>query len=173
MKRRTLYHYSKLGTYQFVTFRTLDSVDDYLHRVNKKSALSISQRQRDIDSYCDQSNKGCYLNDEVIDIIKSHIIQLDPEFYVLIAVSVMPNHVHFLFQQKQSLRKIMQHVKGGTAFFVNKAVSRQGELWERGYFDKAIRDERHFLLTYEYIKNNAVKANLKDAEQRFYGIYES
>jgi hypothetical protein len=33
MRKRTLHHYSKLDTYQFVTFRTLDSIDDYLQRV--------------------------------------------------------------------------------------------------------------------------------------------
>jgi len=34
-----------------------------------------------IDSYCDQSSKGCYLNGEVIDIIGGHLKQLEPEFY--------------------------------------------------------------------------------------------
>lgn len=53
-----------------------------------------------IDSYCDQSHKGCYLNGEVIDIIEGYLKQLDPEFYQLIAYSIMPNHVHLLFQQK-------------------------------------------------------------------------
>jgi REP element-mobilizing transposase RayT len=50
---------------------------------------------------------------------------------------------------------------------------RQGSsLWERGYFDKAIRDEKHFQIVYDYIKNNAIKAKLHDAKQRFYGIYD-
>ena len=173
MYKRTLYHYSKFDTYQFVTFRTQDSVEDYLQRVKKISGLSVSKKQMNIDSYCDQSDKGCCLNGEVIDIIKNHIKQLDPEFFVLIAVSIMPNHMHLLFQQKQELQEIMRKVKGGTALLINKHLARHGKLWERDYFDKAIRDQRHFTLTYEYIKNNAVKANLGDASQRFCGIYES
>jgi hypothetical protein len=49
----------------------------------------------------------------------------------------------------------MRKVKGGSAMLVNKFLTRHGQLWERDYFgsfDKAICDERHFLLTYEYIK---------------------
>ena len=42
-----------------------------------------------------------------------------------------------------------------------------------GYFDKVVRDEKQFQVTYNYIKNNAYKANLVDADMRFYGIYES
>ncbi|TXL13153.1 hypothetical protein BMR05_12800 [Methylococcaceae bacterium HT4] len=171
--KRTLNHYSKFDTYQFVTFRTQDSVDDYLHRVNQNSGLSISQRQMEIDSYCDQPNKGCYLNGEVMDIIGCHLKQLDPKFYRLIAYSIMPNHVHLLFQQKQELQEIMRKVKGSTALLINTCLARHGKFWERDYFDKAIRDERHFLLTYEYIKNNAIKAKLEDANRRFYGIYGS
>ncbi|OQK16289.1 hypothetical protein AU255_14455 [Methyloprofundus sedimenti] len=61
-----------------------------------------------IDSYCDQSNKGCYLNGDAINIIFSHLKQLDPEFYRLIAYSIMPNHIHLLFQKNQQLKEIMK-----------------------------------------------------------------
>ena len=101
----------------------------------------------------------------------TYLKTLEPEFYQLCAVSIMPNHVHLLIQQKQELSIIMQKIKGFLAFQVNKLLSRKGHFWEKTYFDKAIRDERHFNIVYEYIKNNASKANLKDAHLRFYGIY--
>ena len=41
MYKRTLNHYSKFDTYQFLTFRTQDSVEDYLQRVKQISGLSI------------------------------------------------------------------------------------------------------------------------------------
>ncbi len=50
-------------------------------------------------------------------------------------------------------------------------MARKGHFWEKSYFDKAIRDADHFNIDYEYIKNNASKANLKDKDLRFYGIY--
>ncbi|WP_269844811.1 hypothetical protein [Methyloprofundus sedimenti] len=42
MNKKVLNHYNKLNVIQFVTFRTHDSVDDYLHRVNQTPDLSIS-----------------------------------------------------------------------------------------------------------------------------------
>ena len=38
----------------------------------------------------------------------------------------------------------MQKLKGGLAFKFNKHLGLKGGFWERDYFDKAIRDERHF-----------------------------
>jgi len=61
MIRKSLHHYSELNAIQFVTFRTRDSVDDYLHRINHASGLSTSKKQMKIDEYCDQLDKGCYL----------------------------------------------------------------------------------------------------------------
>ena len=171
MKRENLHHYSELDSYQFITFRTQDSIDPYLHKVSKMMELSVSDRQMKIDEYCDRSNKGYHLNNEIIHILMTYIKSLEPEFYQLIAVSIMPNHVHLLIQQKQDLSIVMQKIKGAMAFKINKLLSRKGHFWEKSYFDKAIRDERHFNTVYEYIKNNADKVNLSDAGIRFYGIY--
>ena len=172
MKRKILHHYSGLETYQFITFRTQDSIDPYLHKVFKMMELSVSERQMKIDEYCDQSNKGCYLNNEIIQVLIAYIKSLEPEFYQLCAVSIMPNHVHLLIQQKQDLSIVMQKIKGAMAFQINKLLSRKGHFWEKSYFDKAVRDERHFNTVYEYIKNNAGKVQLSDAGIRFYGIYK-
>jgi hypothetical protein len=49
-----------------------------------------------IDSYCDQSHKGCYLNGEVIDIIEGYLKQLDPEFYQLIAYTFCAYFTHWV-----------------------------------------------------------------------------
>lgn len=173
MIRKSLHHYSELNAVQFVTFRRRDSVDEYLKRINNHSELTASEKQMKIDAYCDQLDKGCYLNGDIITIVMDSLRRLEPKYYELHAVSIMPNHIHLLFQQNAELRIIMQKIKGVTARFVNKHLLRQGSsLWERGYFDKAIRDEKHFQIVYDYIKNNAIKAKLHDAKQRFYGIYD-
>ena len=51
MTRKALHHYSELNTYQFVTFRTQDSVDAYLLGVNENLDLSIAERQMNIVIY--------------------------------------------------------------------------------------------------------------------------
>jgi len=172
MKHRSLHHYSEIDSYQFITFRTQDSIDGFLLKLADSSDFSIAEKQMQIDEYSDRSNKGCYLNKGFIALLMTHIKALDPVFYRLIAVSIMPNHVHLLVQQTEEMKVIMKKLKGVTAFEINKLLVRKGHLWEKSYFDKAIRDESHFQLAYNYIKNNAIKANLKDADIRFYGIYE-
>ena len=138
----------------------------------KDSELNESSKQAKIDAYLDQSLQGRLLNNDIVNLVVNYCQKLEPDFYNLFCISVMPNHIHILFEQTQEMKKIMQKLKGGLASIINKRLRLTGSLWERGYFDKSIRDERHFQLTYEYIKNNAVKAGLEDAKIRFYGIYD-
>jgi len=162
----------KPDTYQFITFRTKDSVDNYLLQLKDKNHCSETKKQMEIDEYLDKSTAGKLLNGDVIAIIHDYVKSLEPKFIKLICISIMPNHIHLLIQQKQKLDKIMQSIKGGLSFQINKQLNRKGALWDSNYFDKVIRNEKHFEITYKYIKYNAVKANLKDANRRFYGIYE-
>ena len=170
-KHLNLPHIDVKGHYQFVTFRTHDSIDDFLKRLSAEN-LSANIRQYKIDEYLDISQKGCYLHNEILQFLKDFFIQKDKELYELIAFSVMPNHIHILFKQKIELAKIMQVLKGSSAFQINKMLGRKGKFWEDSYYDKLIRDENHFSTTYEYIKYNAIKAELNDAKDRFYGIYD-
>ncbi|MEA1955084.1 MAG: transposase [Campylobacterota bacterium] len=100
-----------------------------------------------------------------------HLLE-DETFYNLIAFCIMPNHIHILFKQNENISNIMQKLKGGSSLIINRLLNKSGKFWENNYYDKAIRDEKHFITTYEYIKNNPIKAGLNDYENRFYGIYE-
>ncbi len=73
-----------------------------------------------------------------------------------------------LLVQYQELAKVMQKIKGGLSFLINKELQRKGTFWQKDYFDKVIRDERHLETVLKYIKNNAIKAGLSDADERFY-----
>jgi len=65
----------------------------------------------------------------------------------------------------------MQRIKGGSAKMINELLGRRGPFWARDYYDKAIRDERHFDVVYQYIKNNPLKLGAAEAAlPRFYGI---
>jgi REP element-mobilizing transposase RayT len=170
--RKRLHHYSRINTYQFITFRTKDSVDDYLLRLKDKSNCTESQKQLAIDEYLDGSHKGNLLNDKVISLIHDYVKSLEPNYIKLICISIMPNHIHLLIQQNKELKSIMQILKGGLSFKINSKLNRKGALWDSNYFDKVIRSEKHFRLTYNYIKNNAIKARLNDASKRFFGVYD-
>ena len=169
---KQLPHFSEINSYQFVTFRTRDSVDDFLSRLKASEQEGESLKQMKIDAYLDTSKNGRYLNGEIIELTINHCISLEPECYKLICLSVMPNHIHILFEQHQDLGEVICMLKGGLAYKINKKLNYKGSFWERDYYDKAIRDERHLQTTYDYIENNARKASLKDAKSRFYSCYE-
>ena len=157
--------------YQFVTFRTKESLDDYLLELYKLDTDEKIKRYL-MDKYLDQSSKGALLNADISQRIISYYRDKEGVDFELIAVSVMPNHIHILFKQNTALPKIIQTFKGGAAHIVNKTLNRTGKVWSRDYFDRVIRNQDHFEKTYRYIQQNAIKANLKDANLRFFGIYE-
>jgi len=83
-----------------------------------------------------------------------------------------PNHIHILFKETNDLGDVMRVLKGGSSYKINKSLNQKGNFWANDYYDKLIRDEKHFEVVYNYIKNNPLKAGLKDSKERFYGIYE-
>ncbi len=134
--------------------------------------MQNNKKQYEIDKYLDTSQNGNYLNSQVLKLSREYILKQDKNLFELISFVVMPNHIHILFKETIELKNTMRKLKGGLSFKINKFLSTKGKFWESDYYDKTIRDEKHFELVYNYIKNNAIKANLKDSDMRFYSIYE-
>jgi putative transposase len=82
---------------------------------------------------------------------------------------VMPNHVHILMTVPGdiSLEKAMQLIKGSFSFRANKELGFRGEIWQRGFSDVRVVDERSFEQHREYIENNPVKAGLANAPEEY------
>jgi hypothetical protein len=55
------------------------------------------------------------------------------------------------------LEDIVGSWKRFTARSINKALGRTGALWQREYWDRLVRGERHFAWTREYIRRNPEK----------------
>lgn len=75
---------------------------------------------------------------------------------------VLPNHVHVLVETKadHGLADIMHSWKRHTALLINRHRGLTGVLWRREYWDRYIRDDRHYAAAVTYIENNPVKAGL-------------
>jgi len=171
--RKNLPHLNLHNAFQFVTFRTQESVSYYLQKTTINTTESNAKQQLKLDQFLDNSNAGAVLYGELIAKLILFFQSKDKIEYNLIAISIMPNHIHILFQQILPLPVIMRSIKGGSSFLINKYNKTTGTLWDKGYFDKVIRNDKQFQTTYQYIKNNAISAHLEDSELRFYGIYEA
>ena len=56
--------------------------------------------------------------------------------------------------------EIVRSWKGSTTRLINLHLNREGPLWAKDYFDRAIRDQEHFWRAISYIHQNPVRANL-------------
>ncbi len=171
IKHKKLPHINMLEHYQFITFRTYDSLSLYLKKLYSLN-LTNSKKQYLIDSYLDSSNFGAYLFKDAIDIFKNTLILKEGIWYEIVAYAIMPNHIHILLKQKIELFKIVKFIKSKSAIDINRYLNKEGKFWADGYYDKIIRDEKHFLKVYNYILKNPIKANLPDSENRVYGVFE-
>lgn len=95
------------------------------------------------------------------------------------ACTVMPNHVHWVFEllEKEEngklvyLQDVLQSVKRHTANRINKAEGRKGTLWQKESFDTTIRVEKHLYYAIEYTLNNPVSAGLVKDRKEWPGSY--
>jgi REP element-mobilizing transposase RayT len=119
-----------------------------------------AERRKRIEELLDRGHGCCALRDPhmarcVVDTWK----RFEPERYELLAWVVMPNHVHVMVHVRQGweLGRILQSWKSFTG---RRLKAEHGVGWLREYWDRYIRDERHFASAVAYIHNNPVKARL-------------
>ena len=74
----------------------------------------------------------------------------------------MPNHAHAVLTPLtgHELSDIVGSWKHYTARVANQLLRRQGDFWYRDYYDRAIRDERHYAAAVAYVEANPVRAHL-------------
>ncbi len=116
-----------------------------------------------LDEWLDACHGKCLLKDsDLRKIVADALTYFDSERYNLAAFVVMPNHVHVLLRLKpgHSLADILHSWKSFTAKVINKALNRTGNLWQPEYWDRLIRNERHFAACLGYIRDNPCKAHL-------------
>ena len=76
----------------------------------------------------------------------------------------MPDHLHWILtlRNNTSLATTVGIVKAHSARQINDALGRSGPVWQRGYFDHAIRNEEDLVDISRYIVTNPLRAGLVD-----------
>lgn len=166
---RMLPHMHREGARQFITWRCADALPaEVLRQIQSETdALPESERKQQrasrIESFLDQGLGACPLRANSVGLlVRDHIISLADELFDLHDYVIMPNHVHVLLTPHEGvgLAKMMQRIKGGSAFLANQALNQRGTFWQAEYFDRMIRDDRHAERVAQYIRYNPVKAGL-------------
>ncbi len=174
--RGKLPHRDFAGSIQAVTFRLADSIPKaVIEKWRRELKISLESDQDEIRNQAhaelrrriarheDLGHGTCALRDpELAGIVQEALRASHPEACHLFAWCIMPNHVHVLFRLRESLSmgRLIGGWKGSTSRAINQRRGRSGPLWQREYFDRAIRDQDHFWRSVRYIHRNPVKAGL-------------
>lgn len=88
--------------------------------------------------------------------------EADHEHYVTsLAWVVMPDHFHWLVElQEKSLEELMCRVKSRSSLAINHATGESGRLWQKGYYDRALREDEDLKTAARYIIQNPLRAGL-------------
>lgn len=167
---RALPHFDSAEVVQAITFRLADALprDAVIARKDEASAA----HRRLIAAALDACHGDCLLRHparaEILEAALLHGVGIE---YELFAWVIMPNHVHALIAPiaGNRLADIVQVWKSWSAKAINRHRGGSGAVWQREYFDRYIRDYRHFEAALAYIEENPVKAGLaaKPADWRF------
>jgi REP element-mobilizing transposase RayT len=116
-----------------------------------------------IQNYLDAGHGNSWLSDDRLsEIVQNALLHCDGKRYTLHAWCVMHNRVHVLFTPAQgfTMSRIVGDWKSVTAHRCSKLLKQTGRFWHKEYFDRYIRNERHYQSALAYIENNPVKAGL-------------
>lgn len=74
---------------------------------------------------------------------------------------VMPDHLHWLVElQRGTLGELMCQAKSRSSLSVNAARHQQGRLWQKGYHDRALRQEADLKAVARYVIANPLRAGI-------------
>lgn len=74
---------------------------------------------------------------------------------------VMPDHLHWLVTlQSGGLPSLMRRIKGRSAMSINRALRSQGNIWQKSFYDHALRKDEDVQTVARYIVANPLRAGL-------------
>jgi putative transposase len=79
-----------------------------------------------------------------------------------LAFVVMPDHLHWLLRVKaeRSLSVCVNTMKSFATRSINRCTGRHGKLWQKGFYDRAIRREEDLVSIARYIVANPLRAGI-------------
>jgi len=72
----------------------------------------------------------------------------------------MPDHFHLLISPTLSLERSLQLIKGGFSYRAKKELGFAGEIWEKSFYDRRVREAEDYYNFKQYIRQNPTKRGL-------------
>lgn len=157
-------HYDQGHLLHMITYRLGDSLPaNALKRLaGELACLPLKEqdveRRKRMEHWLDQGYGSCLLKSpDCARHVKEAWEFHDGRYYHLMAWVVMPNHVHLLVEVKEAfqLEKVVRRWKTFSCRLINRTMRRKGPLWMPDYFDRYVRDGRHFSNALSYLRQDA------------------
>ena len=176
--KRFLPHYNATDKFQMITYRLNDSLPQTVLKklagTTGGSPVEETQKRKLIEGYLDKGYGSSLLkNPKYAQIVFENWLHFNKERYEIIAFTIMPNHIHILIKilNNFKLDQIVHSWKSYTSHKILKmendrraasgpSEEQMNSLWQREYWDRLIRDQKHYKKAIEYIHMNPVKAGL-------------
>lgn len=122
---------------------------------------AATELRRRVEDFLDAGHGECLLRQpRIAALVENALLHFDRQRYRLLAWCVMPNHVHALIETAAGwpLDGVLHSWKSFTSHEANKILQRKGEMWQREYLDRYVRNLEHFEAVVNYIEENPVNA---------------
>jgi REP element-mobilizing transposase RayT len=177
-------HWQQQGALYFITFHLADSLPAHLLAqweteraawLDRHPKPWTPEAEREyherfsgaIEQWLDAGHGSCVLRRrDCAEIVAGALRFFDGERVAMLAFVVMPNHVHALFVLRDGwmLEQMLHSWKRHSSVRINRLIGKAGQLWQRSYFDRMIRDQQHLENVIRYIRRNPAKAKLREGE---------
>jgi REP element-mobilizing transposase RayT len=112
-----------------------------------------------------KERKKCFENKKAQTIIKRQIYDIEKRFDILIdCFVIMSDHIHMIIvlneAKRVNLSKVIQAFKSLVTKEFKEKLGFRNKFWQRGFYDRIIRNEKDYLEKKQYILNNPLKEEL-------------
>lgn len=120
------------------------------------------------------------LTPEARQIVLNSCLFFNNKRYKIPVLVVMADHVHMLIEPWLKLEKeywsisnIMHSIKSYSSNQISKAIKHKGIIWQDERYDRIVRDEQELLATWEYIRQNPVKAGFSNTPEEYLFFWQT
>ncbi len=99
-----------------------------------------------------------------LDVLSSYRSQ---QKYLLHEFVLMPNHFHLLITPTITLERALQLIKGGFSFRAKRELGFVGEIWEKSFHDRRVRDWQEYCALRHYIHLNPIRKGLAEKAEQY------
>jgi ATP-dependent DNA helicase DinG len=182
-------HWTKTGGIYAVAFRLADSLPEGAVEALAVEREAIRDRvieqdreltqvelvrlhklhEAKVDKLLDNAHGECWLRrPEIGAIVADAMMHFDGERYQLLSWCVMPNHAHAVVRpiEGHDLSSILHSWKSFSAHAINKALNRDGPVWQDESYDHLVRDDDDLRHCVQYAWSNPENAGMTEWELR-------